>query len=98
MRSERCVKPGSFLSPDRGTGPRAGTLKGALSGRTVLSSRHSPGAPRVDNRQEFGMKRAVIAITVLACGTVLGAQRGGPSPEMQAAMAMQEALEKPTPR
>ena len=44
------------------------------------------------------MKRAVIAITVVACGTVLGAQRGGPSPEMQAAMAKQEALEKATPR
>jgi hypothetical protein len=44
------------------------------------------------------MKRAVIAMTVVVCGTVLVAQRGGPSPEMQAAMAKQEALEKATPR
>ena len=44
------------------------------------------------------MKRSVIALTVLLVGGGVSAQRGAPSPEMQAALAKQEALEKSTPR
>src|SRR5438045_2141247 len=44
------------------------------------------------------MKPSVIALTVLLVGGVVSAQRGAPSPEMQAALAKQEALEKSTPR
>src|SRR5438045_2311159 len=66
---------------------------------TVLSSRHSPGAPRrFSDRRIWSMKRSVIALTVLLSGAVALAQRGGPTPEMQAALAKQEALEKSTPR
>jgi len=44
------------------------------------------------------MKRSLIALTVMLFGAVVGAQRGAPSPEMQAALAKQEPLEKSTPR
>ena len=43
------------------------------------------------------MKRSVIAMTMMLFGAVVLAQRGGPpSPEAQAALAKQEALEKST--
>src|SRR5260370_40567442 len=44
------------------------------------------------------MTRFVIAITVMLLGAVVLAQRGGPSPEMQAAIAKQDVLEKSTAR
>ena len=45
------------------------------------------------------MKRALIVFGVLALGVGIFAQgRGGPSPEQQAALAKQEALEKASPR
>ena len=44
------------------------------------------------------MKRSVIAMTVMLFGAVMFAQRGAPSPEMQAALAKQEAIEKSAPR
>ena len=44
------------------------------------------------------MKRALIVVAVLLLGAVIQAQRGGPTPEQQAALAKQEALEKATPR
>jgi len=53
---------------------------------------------RVVFAQEAGMKRSVIAMTVMLSGAVVFAQRGAPSPEMQAALAKQDALEKSTPR
>src|SRR5437016_2659647 len=54
--------------------------------------------PRVVFGQEDGMTRPVIAMFVMLFGAVVFAQRGAPSPEMQAALAKQEALEKSTPR
>src|SRR5438876_4102855 len=53
---------------------------------------------RVVFGQEDGMTRSVIAMFVMLFGAVVFAQRGAPSPEMQAALAKQEALEKSTPR
>ena len=44
------------------------------------------------------MKRSLIALGVAVFSAGLAAQRGAPSPEMQAALAKQEALEKSTPR
>src|SRR2546423_13826543 len=67
--------------------------------KTVLSSRHVSRVTRVvfsDRRNQ--MARSVIALTVVLSGAVALAQRGGPTPEMQAALAKQEALEKSTPR
>src|SRR2546423_14809173 len=67
--------------------------------RTVLSS--GPLAwctASVLGQEDWYMKRSVIALTVLLSGAVALAQRGGPTPEMQAALAKQEALEKSTPR
>src|SRR5262249_27751683 len=43
-------------------------------------------------------KASAIGLIVLLFGAVVLAQRGGPSPELQAAMAKQEALEKATPK
>src|SRR5207247_4290957 len=61
-----------------------------------------PPAGRLGAPHRFGqegcMTRSVIAITVMLFGSVVLAQRGAPSPEMQAALAKQEALEKSTPR
>jgi DNA-binding beta-propeller fold protein YncE len=42
------------------------------------------------------MKQSAILMAVILLGATLAAQRGGPSPEMQAALAKQEALEKST--
>src|SRR3954454_9999289 len=69
-----------------------------MRNRTVLSSRHSPGARVGSSYRRNGMKRSVIVLTVMLSGAVALAQRGGPTPEMQAALAKQEALEKSTPR
>src|SRR5262249_58719793 len=44
------------------------------------------------------MRRSVIPIAVLLFSAVVFAQRGAPSPEMQAALAKQAELEKSTPR
>src|SRR6187397_3099622 len=44
------------------------------------------------------MKRSIVVFMVLLLGVVITAQRGGPSPEQQAALAKQEALEKSTPQ
>jgi len=44
------------------------------------------------------MKRSLIALGVAVFSAGLAAQRGAPSPEMQAALAKQEALEKSTAR
>ena len=44
------------------------------------------------------MKRSLIVFAVLMFGAVGFAQRGGPSPEQQAALAKQDALEKSSPR
>ena len=44
------------------------------------------------------MKRSMVVVIVLLLSVVITAQRGGPSPEQQAAMAKQEALEKATPQ
>ena len=48
--------------------------------------------------KEAFVKRSLIVLTVTLLSVVVYAQRGGPSPEMQAALAKQEALEKSTPR
>src|SRR5215467_12686681 len=68
------------------------------SRETVLSSRHVRRVSRASSDRRDAMKRSVIAVTVILFSAVLVAQRGGPSPEMQAAIAKQEALEKSTPR
>jgi DNA-binding beta-propeller fold protein YncE len=44
------------------------------------------------------VKRSLVVFIVLLLGGVITAQRGGPSPEQQAAMAKQDALEKATPQ
>ena len=44
------------------------------------------------------MKRSMVIIVVLLLSVVITAQRGGPSPEQQAALAKQAALEKSTPQ
>ena len=44
------------------------------------------------------MKQIAFALTVMLLGVIVFAQRGGPTPEQQAALAKQEALEKATPR
>ena len=45
------------------------------------------------------MKKLMAALAVVLLGVVVyGQGRGGPSPEQQAALAKQEALEKSTPR
>jgi DNA-binding beta-propeller fold protein YncE len=44
------------------------------------------------------VKKIAVVLTVLLLGAVVFAQRGAPSPEQQAALAKQEALEKATPR
>ena len=44
------------------------------------------------------MKRLLIVLVVLCLGVVSQAQRGAPSPEQQAALAKQDALEKATPK
>ena len=44
------------------------------------------------------MKPIAVVLTVLLLSAVVLAQRGAPSPEQQAALAKQEALEKATPR
>ena len=41
------------------------------------------------------MKRSMVVFVVLLLGVVITAQRGGPSPEQQAALAKQAELEKP---
>jgi len=43
-------------------------------------------------------KRQIMVMMVLALGVVSHAQRGAPSPEQQAALAKQDALEKSSPR
>jgi len=43
-------------------------------------------------------KRTLIVFAVMLLGVVSQAQRGGPTPEQQAALAKQDALEKTTPR
>ena len=44
------------------------------------------------------MKRTMVVLGVILLSVALNGQRGGPSPEQQAALAKQEALEKSTPR
>ena len=44
------------------------------------------------------MKRSMVIVIVLVLGVVITAQRGGPSPEQQAALAKQAELEKSTPQ
>jgi DNA-binding beta-propeller fold protein YncE len=44
------------------------------------------------------VKRSMVVLIVLLLGVVITAQRGGPSPEQQAAMAKQAELEKSTPQ
>jgi DNA-binding beta-propeller fold protein YncE len=44
------------------------------------------------------VKKIAVVLTVLLLGAVVFAQRGAPSPEQQAALAKQEALDKATPR
>ena len=40
------------------------------------------------------MKKAMAALAVILLGVVVSGQGGGPSPEQQAALAKQDALEK----
>jgi len=44
------------------------------------------------------LKKIAVVLIVMLLGAVVFAQRGAPSPEQQAALAKQEALEKATPR
>ena len=44
------------------------------------------------------MKRLITVLVVMSLGVVSRAQRGAPSPEQQAALAKQDALEKATPK
>jgi len=65
----------------------------------TLAWKQAADAPAKPRRRRKGMsKRALTVFAVVVLGAAAQAQRGGPSPEQQAAMAKQDALEKSTPR
>src|ERR1700741_5119312 len=50
------------------------------------------------SRKEAFVKRSMVVLAVILFSVGVNGQRGGPSPEQQAALAKQDALEKSTPR
>src|SRR5438128_10405645 len=58
----------------------------------AIVRKDSPGV------KEVIVKRSIVVLAVVLLGAVVYGQRGGPSPEQQAALAKQEALEKASPR
>src|SRR5262245_33702653 len=55
-------------------------------------------SPIHHSRKEALVKRSMVVLAVILLSVAVNGQRGGPSPEQQAALAKQDALEKSTPR
>jgi DNA-binding beta-propeller fold protein YncE len=65
----------------------------------TLAWRNAVSAPPAAKRRRRSMrKRTLVVIALVLLGASGQAQRGGPTPEQQAAIAKQDALEKSTPR